>query len=45
MAIGTSIMGFLIRYYGMQTTYAFAANIVSAVMINYAMRKFYIFKG
>ena len=43
--IGTSMMGFLIRYYGMQTTYAFTANIVSAVMINYGMRKFYIFKG
>ena len=43
--IGTSLMGFLIRHYGIQTTYAFAANIVSAVMINYAMRKFYIFKG
>ena len=45
MVIGTGMMGFLIRYYGMQTTYAFAANIVSAVMINYTMRKFYIFKG
>ena len=43
--IGTSTMGFLIRHYGIQTTYAFAANIVSAVMINYGMRKFYIFKG
>lgn len=45
VVIGTSMMGFLIRYFGMQTTYAFAANIVSAVMINYGMRKFYIFKG
>lgn len=45
VAIGTSMMGFLIRYYGMQTTYAFSVNLVSAVMINYAMRKFYIFKG
>ena len=45
MVIGTSMMGFLIRYYGMQTTYAFTVNIVSAVMINYSMRKFYIFKG
>ena len=45
VVIGTSMMGFLIRYYGMQTTYAFTANIVSAVMINYGMRKFYIFKG
>ena len=45
VVIGTSMMGFLIRYYGMQTTYAFTANIVSAVMINYGMRKFYIFHG
>ena len=42
--IGTSLMGFLIRHYGIQTTYAFAANIVSAVMINYTLRKYYIFK-
>jgi putative flippase GtrA len=45
VAIGTSIMGFLIRFYAMQTTYAFTVNIASAVMINYGMRKFYIFKG
>ena len=45
IAIGTGLMGFLIRFYGIQTTYAFAANIVAAVMINYSMRKFYIFKG
>ncbi|MBF0375858.1 MAG: GtrA family protein [Desulfamplus sp.] len=43
--IGTTIMGFLIRYYSIQTTYAFSVNLVSSVMINYAMRKFYIFKG
>jgi putative flippase GtrA len=45
VAIGTSMMGFLIRFYAIQTTYAFTVNIVSAVMINYGMRKFYIFKG
>ncbi len=45
VAIGTSLMGFLISYYNMQTTYAFTANIFTAVLINYAMRKFYIFKG
>ncbi len=42
---GTAIMGFLIRYFGIQTTIAFTANIVTAVMINYYTRKFYIFKG
>ena len=45
VAIGTGMMGFLIRFFTMQTTYAFTVNIVSAVMINYGMRKFYIFKG
>jgi len=38
-------MGFLIRRYGMRTTYAFVTNIIAALMINYAMRKFFIFKG
>jgi len=45
MVIGTSFMGFLISHYHLQTTIAFSANIVTSVMINYAMRKFYIFKG
>lgn len=45
IVIGTGLMGFLIRYYAMQTTYAFSANIITAVLINYGMRKFYIFEG
>ncbi|MGI9535739.1 MAG: GtrA family protein [Desulfocapsaceae bacterium] len=45
MFIGTLLMGVLIKRFGMLTTYAFAANIVSAVMINYAVRKFFIFQG
>lgn len=43
--IGTLLMGLLIKRFGLLTTYAFAANIVSAVMINYAVRKFFIFQG
>ena len=43
--IGTALMGYLIKRFSMRTTYAFLANIVSAVLINYAMRKFFIFKG
>ncbi len=43
--IGTLLMGLLIKRFGMLTTYAFAANIVSAVLINYAVRKFFIFQG
>ncbi len=45
VALGTALMGILIRRFGMLTTYAFAANIVTAVMINYAVRKFFIFQG
>jgi putative flippase GtrA len=45
MVIGTGIMGFLIRRYGMRTTYAFLANLVTALLINFAMRKFVIFSG
>jgi putative flippase GtrA len=45
MAMGTALMGFLIRRFGMLTTYAFGANIFTALMINYAMRKYFIFNG
>jgi putative flippase GtrA len=45
IVIGTSIMGVLIRRFGMLTTYAFASNVFAALMINYAMRKFFIFNG
>jgi putative flippase GtrA len=45
IVIGTALMGFLIRRFGMLTTYAFGANIFAALMINYAMRKFFIFNG
>jgi len=45
MFLGTMLMGFLIKRLGLLTTYAFASNIVTAVMINYAVRKFFIFHG
>jgi putative flippase GtrA len=45
LAIGTGIQTFLITHHGMQTTYAFGANLVSALLINFAMRKYVIFKG
>jgi putative flippase GtrA len=45
IAIGTALMGYLIGRYGVRTTYAFATNLVTALLINYAMRKFVIFKG
>ena len=43
--LGTMLMGILIKRFGVLTTYAFASNIVTAVMINYAVRKFFIFHG
>ena len=43
--IGLGLQTVLIRYGGVQTTPAFAANIVAAVMLNYVTRKFLIFKG
>ena len=43
--LGTLLMGLLIKRFGMLTTYAFAANILTAVLINYAVRKFFIFQG
>ncbi len=45
MAIGTSLQTLLIARYGIMTTLAFGTNIASALVINYAMRKFFIFKG
>jgi hypothetical protein len=38
-------MGVLIRRLGMLTTYAFTSNLFAGLMINYAMRKFFIFNG
>ena len=43
--LGTMLMGILIKRFGLLTTYAFGTNIFSAVMINYAVRKFFIFSG
>jgi putative flippase GtrA len=45
IVIGTALMGFLIRHFGMLTTYAFGSNVFVALMINYVMRKFFIFSG
>ena len=45
LAIGTTMMGWLIRRFGLMTTVAFGTNLVAALLINFAMRKFVIFKG
>jgi putative flippase GtrA len=43
--LGTGLGWLLIRATGMDTTYAYAANIVASVAINYACRKYFVFKG
>jgi putative flippase GtrA len=45
LAVATGVQTLLIRYFSIQTTYAFGANILCALFINYATRKFIIFKG
>ncbi|MDO9542334.1 MAG: GtrA family protein [Kiritimatiellia bacterium] len=45
IAVGSAIMGLMIKYMGSSTTLAFAADIVAAVMVNFVVRKYYIFKG
>jgi putative flippase GtrA len=44
-ALGTSLMGFLIHHFGMMTTLAFAANGVVSLLINFVLRKYFIFKS
>ncbi len=43
--IGIGLQSFLIGKFGIPTTYAFGAMILVCLLINYAMRKFFIFKG
>jgi len=45
MVIGTLLMGFLIKQFGVMTTVAFGANALVSLMINYILRKKIIFKG
>ncbi|MBO7653985.1 MAG: GtrA family protein [Kiritimatiellae bacterium] len=43
--LGTGMQTGLIRTFGIETTRAFGTNVVVAVLINYAMRKWVVFKG
>ena len=45
VGLGTFLMGILIDRFGIQTTYAFGANMLCSLAINYALRKFFVFKG
>lgn len=42
--LGTALGWLLIRATGMDTTYAYGANMVASVAINYAARKYIVFK-
>ncbi len=44
-ALGSAIMGFLIHHFRIMTTTAFGANIIVSLLINYVLRKYFIFKG
>ncbi|MGE4490453.1 MAG: GtrA family protein [Kiritimatiellales bacterium] len=43
--IGTFAGDLLIRFCGLDTTYSYIAAMISALLINYAGRKFFIFHG
>ncbi|MCC7299487.1 MAG: GtrA family protein [Verrucomicrobia bacterium] len=43
--IGTTTGDLLIRFGGLDTTYSYIAAVISALLINYAGRKFFIFNG
>ncbi|MCU0858390.1 MAG: GtrA family protein [Pontiellaceae bacterium] len=43
--IGTFTGDLLIRFGGLDTTYSYIAAMISALLINYAGRKFFIFRG
>jgi len=45
IVIATATQSALIKYLHMQTTFAFLINITISLVINFAMRKFVIFKG
>jgi putative flippase GtrA len=44
-ALGTFCGWAMIAVFGFSTTFAYAANLVASVMINYVCRKYIVFKG
>ncbi|MCR5751656.1 MAG: GtrA family protein [Kiritimatiellae bacterium] len=45
IACGSAVIWVLVRYHGMQTTYSFMVNVFVSVMVNFVVRKFFVFKG
>jgi len=44
-AAGSAVLWLLVRFIGASTTMAFVADIVAAAMVNFVVRKYFIFKG
>lgn len=42
---GSVLIWYLVRSFGMQTTYSFVINVMVSVLINFVVRKFCVFKG
>ncbi len=45
IAVGSAVMWLMVMFIGSSTTLAFAADVVAAAMVNFIVRKYYIFKG
>lgn len=45
LAFGTALGWAMIRFFGLSTTVSYLGNVVASVLINYAGRKFFVFKG
>ena len=44
IACGSVAIWLLVRFQGMQTTYSFVVNVLVSVMVNFVVRKFFVFK-
>lgn len=45
LILGTALGAGMIRFAGASTTFALAANLVASVLVNFAGRKFWVFRG
>lgn len=43
--VGSGAIWYLVKFHGMQTTYSFVINVLVSVAVNFAVRKFFVFKG
>jgi predicted MFS family arabinose efflux permease len=45
VVVGSTLMGVLIGHFGITTTVAFGANVLTSLLINFVLRKYLILKG